>query len=120
MPPAALRWREAGRPSVPCCSAPRIAFLFLARPNDSEGARGCAGAGSCQLNCPRCVSLDIVDTDEPTEPLVPLTTTCCISRVAGAFLLFVLLTSPGGSASDPGAAPDDRGPAPASAALTAS
>src|SRR3989454_11064526 len=56
----------------------------------------------------------------PTEPLVPLTTTCRISRVAGAFLLFVLLTSPGGSASDPGAAPDDRGPAPASAALTAS
>jgi len=42
--------------------------------------------------------------------LLPLTTTCCISRVAGAFLLFVLLMSPGGSASDP----------PASAALAAS
>ena len=56
----------------------------------------------------------------PTEPLVPLTTTCRISRVAGAFLLVGLLTSPGGSASDPGAAPDDRGPAPASAALAAS
>src|SRR5216117_2659259 len=56
----------------------------------------------------------------PTEPLVPLTTTCCISRVAGAFLLFVLLTFPGGSASDPGAAPDDRRPSRASAALTAS
>ena len=55
----------------------------------------------------------------PTEPLVPLTTTCRISRVAGAFLLVGLLTSPGGSASDPGAAPDDRGPAPASAALAA-
>src|SRR3989454_5268884 len=54
----------------------------------------------------------------PTEPLVPLTTTCRISRVAGAFLLFVLLTSPGESASDPGATPDDRGPA--SAALAAS
>src|SRR5436190_21077538 len=56
----------------------------------------------------------------PTEPLVPLTTTCRISRVAGAFLLVGLLTSPGGSASDPGAAPDDRGPATASAALAAS
>jgi hypothetical protein len=56
----------------------------------------------------------------PTKPLVSLTTTCCISRVAGAFLLFVLLMSPGKSASDPGAAPDDRGPAPASAALAAS
>ena len=49
----------------------------------------------------------------PTEPLVPLTTACRRSRVAGAFLLFVLLMSPGGSASDPG-------PAPASAALAAS
>src|SRR5207244_2988829 len=37
--------------------------------------------------------------------------TCRISRVAGGFLLLVLLTSPGESASDPGAAPDDRGPA---------
>ena len=45
-----------------------------------------------------------------TEPLVPLTTACRRSRVAGAFLLFVLLMSPGGSASDP----------PASAALAAS
>ena len=98
---------------MPCCSAPRIAFLFLARSNDSEGARGSAGAGSCQLNCPRCISLDIVDTDEPTEPLVPLTTTCRTSRVAGALLLLVLLTSPRGSASHPS-------PAPASAALTAS
>src|SRR5712692_4813976 len=41
-------------------------------------------------------------------------------RVAGAFLLLVLLTSPGGSASDPGAAPDDRGPDPASAVLAVS
>src|SRR5712692_4817751 len=49
----------------------------------------------------------------PTEPLVPLTATCSMVRVAGAFLLLVLLTSPGGSASDPGAAP-------ASAALAAS
>ena len=49
----------------------------------------------------------------PTEPLVPLTTTCCRSRVAGAFLLFVLLMLPGASASDPGSAP-------ASAALAAS
>jgi len=55
-----------------------------------------------------------------TEPLVPLTTTCSTSRVAGVFLLFVLLTSPGESATDPGVAPDDRGPAPASAALAAS
>ena len=46
----------------------------------------------------------------PTEPLVPLTTACRRSRVADAFLLFVLLMSPGGSASDP----------PASAALAAS
>jgi len=46
----------------------------------------------------------------PTEPLVPFTTACRRSRVAGAFLLFVLLMSPGGSASDP----------PASAALAAS
>ena len=56
----------------------------------------------------------------PTEPLVPLTTTCRISRVAGAFLLVGLLTSPGGSASDPGAAPDDRGPAPAVLAASVS
>src|SRR5437867_10789449 len=49
----------------------------------------------------------------PTEPLVPLTTTCRRYRVAGAFLLFVLLMLPGASASDPG-------PAPVSAALTAS
>ena len=49
----------------------------------------------------------------PTEPLVPPTATCRIARVAGAFLLLVLLTSAGGSASDPGAAP-------ASAALAAS
>ena len=52
--------------------------------------------------------------------VLPLTTTCCISRVAGAFLLFVLLTSPRGSASDPGAVPGDRGLAPASGALTVS
>ena len=51
-------------------------------------------------------------------PPLPLTTTCCISRVAGAFLLFVLLTSPRGSASDPGAAAVDPGPA--SGALTVS
>jgi len=48
----------------------------------------------------------------PTEPLVPLTTTCRRYRVAGACLLFVLLMLPGASASDPGPAP--------SAALTAS
>jgi hypothetical protein len=41
-----------------------------------------------------------------------------MSRVAGAFLLLVLLTSRG-SASDPGAAPDDR-PGAASAALAVS
>jgi len=40
--------------------------------------------------------------------------------VAGAFLLFVLLTSPRGSASDPGAAAVDHGPGPASGALTVS
>lgn len=51
---------------------------------------------------------------------LPLTTTCCISRVAGAFLLFVLLTSPRGSASDPRAAAVDQGPGPASGALTVS
>ncbi len=56
----------------------------------------------------------------PTEPLVAPTATCRIARVAGAFLLLVLLTSPGGSASDPGAAPDDRRAAPASAVLAAS
>jgi len=56
----------------------------------------------------------------PTKPLVPLTATCRIARMAGAFLLLVLLASPAGSASDPGAAPDDRGPAPASAVLAAS
>ena len=55
-----------------------------------------------------------------TEPLVPLTATCGIARVAGAFLLLVLLTSPGGRASDPGAAPDDRGPAPAVLAASVS
>jgi len=49
----------------------------------------------------------------PTEPLVPLTTTCRRYRVAGACLLFGLLMLPGASASDPR-------PAPASAALTAS
>ena len=42
-----------------------------------------------------------------------------MSRVAGAFLLLVLPTS-GGSASDPGAAPDNRGPSAASAALAVS
>jgi hypothetical protein len=42
-----------------------------------------------------------------------------MSRVAGAFLLLVLLTSVG-SASDPSAAPDDRGPGAASAALAVS
>jgi hypothetical protein len=39
-------------------------------------------------------------------------------RATGALLLLVLLTSPAVSASDPGAAPDDRRPAPA--ALTVS
>jgi len=39
-----------------------------------------------------------------------------MSRVAGAFLLFVLLTS-GASASDPGAAVDDRGPGAAALAV---
>jgi len=42
-----------------------------------------------------------------------------MSRVAGAFLLLVLLT-PGGSAGDPGTSPDDRGPGAASAALAVS
>jgi len=42
-----------------------------------------------------------------------------MSRVAGAFLLLVLLTSEG-IASDPSAAPDDRGPGAASAALAVS
>jgi hypothetical protein len=49
----------------------------------------------------------------PTEPLAPLATTCRILRVAGAFVLFGLLILPGASANDPG-------PAPTSAALTAS
>ena len=49
----------------------------------------------------------------PTEPLVPLTTTCRRYRVAGACLLFGLLMLPGTSASDPR-------PVPAAAALTAS
>ena len=52
--------------------------------------------------------------------LLPLTTTCCISRVAGAFLLFVLLTSPRGSASDQGAGAVEHGPGSASGALTVS
>ena len=56
----------------------------------------------------------------PTEPFVPLTTTWRISCVAGAFLLLILLASPRGSASDPGAAPDDQDPGPASGALTVS
>jgi hypothetical protein len=56
----------------------------------------------------------------PTDPLVPLTTTCRISRVAGAFLLLVLLTSPGGSAGDPGAAAADHGPASATLAVSVS
>jgi len=43
-----------------------------------------------------------------------------MARVAGGLLLFGLLTSPRGSASDPGASPDNRGSAPASAALAAS
>ena len=42
-----------------------------------------------------------------------------MSLVAGAFLLFILLT-PGGSASDPGAAPGERDLRPASAALAVS
>ena len=42
-----------------------------------------------------------------------------MSRAAGAFLLFVLLTS-GASARDAGAAHDDRGPSAASAALAVS
>src|SRR5712691_8837139 len=54
-----------------------------------------------------------------TEPLVTFTT-CRMSRAAGAFLLSVLLMSPGRSASDPGAAPDDRGPAPAALAASVS
>lgn len=54
-----------------------------------------------------------------TEPPVTLAT-CHLSRGAGAFLLSVLLMSPGRSISDPGATPDDRGPGPASAALTVS
>jgi hypothetical protein len=54
-----------------------------------------------------------------TEPLVTLAT-CHMSRAAGAFLLSVLLMSPGRSISDPGAIPDDRGPGPAAAALAVS
>lgn len=54
-----------------------------------------------------------------TEPLVTLAT-CHTSRAAGAFLLSVLLLSPGRSVSDPGAIPDDRGPGPESAALAVS
>ena len=42
-----------------------------------------------------------------------------MSRVVGAFLLLVLLTSRG-SASDPGTSPDDRGPGATSAALAVS
>ena len=56
----------------------------------------------------------------PTEPLVPLTTTCRISRVAGAFLLLVLLASPGASASAPGAAAADHGPASVTLAVSVS
>ena len=41
----------------------------------------------------------------PTEPLVPLTTTCRRYRVAGVCLLFGLLMLPGASASDPRPAP---------------
>jgi hypothetical protein len=52
-----------------------------------------------------------------TEPLVTLAT-CHRSRAAGAFLLSVLLMSPGRSMSDPGATPAARGPA--SAALVVS
>jgi hypothetical protein len=55
----------------------------------------------------------------PTEP--PVTrATCHMSRAAGAFLLSVLLVSPGRSISDPSATPDDRGPGPAAAALAVS
>jgi hypothetical protein len=54
-----------------------------------------------------------------TEPLVT-PPTCHMSRAAGAFLLSVLLMSPGRSISDPGAPPDDRGPGPASPALAIS
>jgi hypothetical protein len=53
------------------------------------------------------------------EPLVTRAT-CPMSRAAGAFLLSVLLMSPGRSISDPGATPDDRGCGPASAALAVS
>jgi hypothetical protein len=53
------------------------------------------------------------------EPLVTLAT-CHKPRAAGACLLSVLLMSPGRSLSDPGAPPDARGPAPASAALAVS
>jgi hypothetical protein len=104
---------------VPCCSAPRITLLLLSRPNDREGARSCAGAGSCQLNCPRCISLDIVDTDEPTEPSFRSPPPAAYLGWP-AFLLFVLLTSPRGSARDAGAAAADHGPGPASAALAVS
>jgi len=45
--------------------------------------------------------------------------TALVSRVAGAFLLLVLLAL-GGSASYPGAAPDDRGPGAASTPLAVS
>jgi hypothetical protein len=53
------------------------------------------------------------------EPLVTFAT-CHLARAAGAFLLSVLLMSPGRSISDPGAPPDARGRAPASAALAVS
>ena len=49
----------------------------------------------------------------PTEPVVPLNTTCRRFRVVGAWLLFGLVMFPGASASDPR-------PGPAPIALTAS
>jgi hypothetical protein len=46
--------------------------------------------------------------------------TCCSSRMAGAFLLLVVLASRGEGATAPGAAPDEGSPGPASAALATS
>jgi hypothetical protein len=53
------------------------------------------------------------------QPLVTRAT-CHRSGAAGAFLLAVLLMSPGRSLSDPGATPAAHGPGPAAAALAVS
>jgi len=56
----------------------------------------------------------------PTESPVPVTATCLVARMAGAFVLFGLLTSSGASAADSSAGPDERSARPASAVLTTS